>query len=53
MEVTLSMYDRMGFHLQREVPAIGGVSHGIYALELRENTRQGAEIDALKSLARF
>jgi ribosomal protein S18 acetylase RimI-like enzyme len=36
MKVALSMYERMGFKLEREAPAICGVPYGVYVLELEE-----------------
>ncbi len=34
MKAALSMYERMGFRLEREAPAICGVPYGVYVLEL-------------------
>lgn len=35
MQVALPMYERMGFRLERELPAIFGVPYGIYVKPLR------------------
>lgn len=44
MKVALPMYERMGFELERDAPAIFGVPYGIYVKYLRP-ARQGLNIE--------
>jgi ribosomal protein S18 acetylase RimI-like enzyme len=38
MNIALPMYERMGFQLERELPAIFGVPYGLYVKRLEEET---------------
>ena len=44
LSIALPMYERMGFRLERELPAIFGVPYGLYVKNLKEETRRARRV---------